>query len=73
MEHDGNDPTEIPGQAVWSRIPPYPVSDANASARTARLARGTRPLSDAERMCYRKVLLYSGWSSPASRERVTDG
>lgn len=56
MEHDGNDPTEIPGQVDLEPGSPDPVPDADPSARSARLARGTRPLSDAERVRRQQAL-----------------
>ena len=43
------DPTAIPGQVDLEPGTPDPVAQAEGTARTARLARGTRPLSDAER------------------------
>lgn len=43
------DPTEIPGQVDLEPGSPDPVVDADPSARIARLARGTRSLSAAER------------------------
>lgn len=46
---DVKDPTEIPGQVDLFPGSPDPVVDADPSARSARLARGSRILSDAER------------------------
>jgi hypothetical protein len=43
------DPTAIPGQVDLEPGSPEPVADADPTARTARLARGTRPMTDAER------------------------
>lgn len=43
------DPTAIPGQVDLEPGTPDPIAQAEGTARTARLARGTRPLSDAER------------------------
>lgn len=44
-----NDPTAIPGQVDLEPGSPEPVADADPTARTARLARGTRAMTDAER------------------------
>lgn len=49
MAVDNSDPTEIPGQVDLEPGSPDPVQGADLGTRTARLARGTRPLSDAER------------------------
>ena len=49
MAVDNKDPTEIAGQVDLEPGSPDPVQDADPSARIARLARGTRPLSDTER------------------------
>ncbi|PJJ98618.1 hypothetical protein CO641_08430 [Lysobacteraceae bacterium NML91-0213] len=49
MAGDNHDPTEIPGQVDLEPGSPEPVVNADPSARIARLARGTRPLGDAER------------------------
>lgn len=46
---DFRDPTEIPGQVDLLPGTPDPLVDADPSARIARLARGTRTFSDAER------------------------
>lgn len=49
MEVDNRDPTEISGQIDLEPGSPDPIRDADPSARIARLARGTRPLSHAEK------------------------
>lgn len=48
MAVDNHDPTEIPGQVDLEPGSPDPVANADPNARIARMARGTRPLSDAE-------------------------